>query len=101
MSGAKIIQALEDAQRGDFSRVTVAGHVWIRDGVDKAEAWDAVIAARRDEREKCAQIAISFGDFPGERLVKDLRVMCGRAIADKIREVDTAISLQQNEGAAK
>lgn len=55
MSGAKIIAALQEAERGDFSRVTIAGHVWVRDGVDKAAAWDAVISARADEREKCAK----------------------------------------------
>ncbi len=38
------------------------------------------------ERERCALVAISFGEFPGDRLTKELRVMCGNAIADKIRE---------------
>ena len=57
MSGAKIIKALEEAERGDFSRLTIAGHVWIRDGVDKAAAWDAVIIAREGERSRCAAIA--------------------------------------------
>jgi hypothetical protein len=42
--------------------------------------------AERSERERCASIAISFGEFQGERLIKDLRVMCGSVIADKIRE---------------
>lgn len=40
------------------------------------------------ERERCVQIAISFGDFPGPPLVKDMRIMCGNAIADKIRETN-------------
>lgn len=30
------------------------------DLTDKATAWDAVIAARMDERERCAKIAESF-----------------------------------------
>lgn len=30
MSGQKIIDALEDAQRGDFSRCTVNGQTWVR-----------------------------------------------------------------------
>jgi hypothetical protein len=41
------------------------------------------------ERERCAKIAISFGEFPGSKLIKDMRVMCGNAIADKIREAST------------
>lgn len=40
------------------------------------------------ERERCAQIAISFGDFAGPPIVKDMRIMCGNTIADKIRETD-------------
>jgi hypothetical protein len=53
----------------------------------RADAAEAQLSeAVAAERERCAQIAISFGEFPGSRLVKDLRVMCGGAIADKIRE---------------
>lgn len=76
MSGQKIIEALEEATRGDFARVTVAGHVWIRDGVDKAAAWDAVIAAHCDEREKCANIALAIDSGRGNE----------RAIAEAIRD---------------
>lgn len=50
---------------------------------DLAALIDAAITA---ERERCAKIAISFGNFPGEKLIKALRVMCGAAIAEKIRE---------------
>lgn len=39
------------------------------------------------ERERCAKIAVSFGEFPGGQLIKDMRVMCGNVIAEKIREV--------------
>jgi hypothetical protein len=52
MSGHKIIEALEQAAAGDLTT-----HVWVRDGVDKATAWDAVIKAREQEREACARIA--------------------------------------------
>lgn len=45
--------------------------------------YDSICA---QERERCALLAISFGDFPGDGLVKELRIMCGSAIADKIRE---------------
>ena len=57
MSGRKIIEAVEEAARGNFSRITTLGQIWVRDGVDKAEAWDAVILARQGERERCARIA--------------------------------------------
>lgn len=50
---------------------------------DLAAHIDSAIAR---ERERCASIAIQFGDFAGEKFVKELRVMCGNAIADKIRE---------------
>jgi len=50
------------------------------------------------ERERCAKIAISFGEFPGGRLVKDLRVMCGGAIADKIRETSADTSQLRPQG---
>ena len=50
---------------------------------DLAAHIDAAIAA---ERERCAKIAVSFGDFAGSRMVKDLRVMCGNAIAEAIRQ---------------
>lgn len=42
-----------------------------------------------DERERCALIAVEFGEFPGERFIKEMRSMCGNAIADKIREAST------------
>lgn len=32
MSGQKIIEGLEAASRGDFARVTIDGHVWVKDG---------------------------------------------------------------------
>lgn len=57
MSGSRIIEAVEEAARGDFSRITTHGQVWVRDGVDKAAAWDAIVAARRAEREICALVA--------------------------------------------
>jgi hypothetical protein len=50
-------------------------------------AVDAAIAA---ERERCALIAVGFGEFPSEPgasvLIKELRVMCGNVIAEKIRD---------------
>lgn len=36
MSGRKIIEGLEAAVRGDFSRVTIAGQAWVRDDVAAA-----------------------------------------------------------------
>jgi hypothetical protein len=90
MSGHKIIEGLEAAARGDFSRVTIAGHVWGRDGVDKAEAWDAVIAARRDEREKCAIIAET--KFAGT-----LTSNIGKLVADAIRTQRIARSPQESK----
>jgi hypothetical protein len=92
MSGAKIIKAIEEATRGDFSRITTHGHVWIRDGVDKAEAWDAVAAARADEREKCAKIAeneVGTSDGAGE-------VYIARKIADTIRRRSPQVSATEN-----
>lgn len=57
-------------------------------------------AALLAERERCAKVATSFGDFPGERLVKELRTMCGNAIADKILElpIPAAVSSQKDSG---
>lgn len=59
---------------------------------------DLAVAA---ERERCALIAVSFGEFPGGRLVKELRIMCGSAIADKIREplpADVSGVTERNDG---
>lgn len=53
---------------------------------EEAFIQDRIRLACEHERERCAKIAISFGDFPGDRLVKEIRVMCGNTIADKIRE---------------
>jgi DNA-binding transcriptional regulator LsrR (DeoR family) len=37
MSGAKIIRALEEAQRGDFIRVTVDGQHWVQETALRAD----------------------------------------------------------------
>lgn len=66
--------------------------------VDIARARDAIERARLEERERCARIAVEFGAFPGTPLIKDLRMMCGNAIADKIREGGPAISQAQVGG---
>lgn len=55
---------------------------------------DAYERGKREERERCAQIAVSFGEFPGEPLIKDIRTMCANAIADKIR----GLPLRSNVG---
>jgi hypothetical protein len=60
---------------------------------DLAAHIDAALAR---ERERYAKIAISFGDFPGPDLVKDFRVMCGNAIADKIREGSAVVGGANN-----
>lgn len=62
------------------------------DCTDKADAWDAVIKAREEEREKCARIAEFFND--GAHIAHDMehgifpkRSATNDAIADKIRAV--------------
>lgn len=57
MTGRTIEETIDEAARIDLSRITARGYVWVRDGVDKAYAWDAVIRAREDERRRCADIA--------------------------------------------
>jgi len=89
MSGQKIIEALEEAARGDFSRVTTHGHIWVRDGVDKAYAWDAVIRAREDERRRCAEIAEAIDSGRGNE----------KQIAAAIRALGSRRSPQEAEGA--
>jgi hypothetical protein len=52
MSGAKIIKALEEAARGDFARVTVAGETWVKlSSVRTME--DCVRQIVRDELVRC------------------------------------------------
>lgn len=43
------------------------------DLADKAEAWDAVAAAREDERSKCAAIAERFDDCGGQFIAQKIR----------------------------
>lgn len=56
------------------------------DTTDKARAWDAIAAARRDEREKCAKLAEEIGqglaDGEGE-------IYIARKIADSIRALSS------------
>lgn len=58
------------------------------DTVDKSTAWDMLIAAREDEREKCAKIAENFPQFiattPGR-----VRQIYGADIAKAIRAMKT------------
>ena len=50
--GAKIIDSIEQAARGDFSRVTVAGQTWVR--LDRVNTLDQCIREIvRDEMIKC------------------------------------------------
>jgi hypothetical protein len=56
MSGAKIIRALEEAARGDFARLTVAGETWVKlSSVTTME--DCVRQIVRDELERCNLLA--------------------------------------------
>jgi hypothetical protein len=73
-------------------------HVLASETRDLAAHIDSAIAR---ERERCAQVAVSFGDFPGSRLIKEMREMCGNAIADKIRETADPVSTPLNPGEAK
>jgi hypothetical protein len=48
---------------------------------------DQLAEARKATIEECALVALSFGEFPGRQAIKEMRVMCGNAIAEKIREL--------------
>lgn len=67
----------------------------LREAADRIEELTRAMEA---ERERCALIAVSFGDFPGRPLIKDMRAMCGNAIADKIREAPV-VPLERSGGA--
>lgn len=67
---------------------------------DKARAWDAVVAARADEREKCAKIVEDFGwtiplyapEAEVNAATDEVASMVTRQIAEKIR----ALALPQS-----
>jgi predicted class III extradiol MEMO1 family dioxygenase len=50
MSGAKIIRALEEAQRGNFIRVTVDGQHWVREDALRSDL-QAIMAINNRLRE--------------------------------------------------
>ncbi len=70
-----------------------AGFFCREEAADEIERLRAALSA---ETERCAQIAISLGEFPGQKFIKEMRVMCGNAIADKIREDAPAVSPAQS-----
>lgn len=53
MSGHKIIDGLKDAVAGNFDRVTIEGHVWVRR--------DAEVERLRAALEECEQLAGRLG----------------------------------------
>lgn len=62
MSGAKIIQALEDAHRGNFGRVTVMGETWVKlSSVTTME--DCVRQIVRDELDRLGILAPLMGNL--------------------------------------
>lgn len=42
-TGAEIIAALQEATKGDLSRVTVLGTTWLREDVISKAAWDVIV----------------------------------------------------------
>ena len=62
MSGHKIIEGLQDAHRGNFSRVTILGETWVKlSSVTTME--DCVRQIVRDEMIRCKVLADRTDDI--------------------------------------
>lgn len=56
-----------------------------RDTIDKARAWDAIMKARADEREACAEIALAIDSGRGNEreIAKAIRARSAQSPADR------------------